>query len=189
MSARLVAAVSALAAATATLVIAAVSVSTAVPPDATADAADSLAPQAHAREEPLADGVTVYYFHHTIRCVTCIAAEALADTLVHTTFASEVDAGELMWAVVNLDGPGNEQFADTYGLGPFGLIVSVRAGGDEFYWRELKSIEDLTGYPDLYNEYVRSEIQYALDVLENGVMGVGGTKEEDHDENAGGALP
>ncbi len=159
------------------------------PSDITSGAADSLASQVSVQEEPLDDGVTVYYFHHTIRCVTCVAAEALADTLVHTTFASEVDAGELAWATINLDEAGNEQLADAYETGLFGLIVSVRAGGEEFYWRELKSIEDLTEYPDLYNEYVRGEIRYALAEFESRVIGARGKKEEDHDENAGRVLP
>jgi len=174
------------------VVVSALSVATAdaaVSVDATAAPADSLAAQTGASQEPPADGVTVYYFHHTIRCVTCIAAEALADTLVHTTFAPEVDAGELTWAAVNLDESENEQFADTYELGPFGLVVSVRAGGEEIYWRELKSIEDLTAYRGLFNEYVGGEIRYALDILENGGVDVGGKKEEDHDENAGRVLP
>jgi len=187
MSARLflalMVAASALSAATAT------PSASAAPVEAMAGSADSPASETSAHAAPLADGVTVYYFHHTIRCVTCIAAEALADTLVYTTFASEVEADELVWAAVNLDDAGNLQFADQYELGPFGLVVSVCAGGEELYWRELKSIEDLTEYPALYNEYVREEIQYALDVFESRVGGVDGTKEEDHDENVGGVLP
>jgi hypothetical protein len=139
--------------------------------DAAAGPADSLAVPGDVRLEPLADGVTALYFHHTIRCVTCIAAEALADTLIHTAFAPHVAAGELAWVVVNVDEAGNEQFVDTYGLGPFGLVLSVRSDGEEIRWRELKSIEDLVEYRELFDEYLRDEIQHALDVADDGASG------------------
>ncbi len=167
MSARLflalVVAASALSAATAA------PVATAVPVDATAVPVDSLASQVGAQEEPLSDGVTVYYFHRTIRCVTCIAAEALADTLMRRDFAAELQSGALTWLVVNVDKGANDRFADTYELGPFGLIVSVRMGGEELYWRELKSIEDLVEYQGLFAEYVGGEIRYTLDMLQGEV--------------------
>lgn len=159
--------------------------------DAVAGPADSLAARMDIPLEPLADGVTVFYFHRTIRCVTCIAAEALADTLVRAVFGPEMAAGELTWMVVNVDETGHEQFVDLYGLGPFGLVISARSSGEEIYWRELKSIEDLVEYRELFDEYVRGEIRFALDILHDGNQGDARQldKEGGSNEDARGVLP
>jgi hypothetical protein len=173
------------------VVMSALSPASAAALDAAAAPVDSLAVSMSVRLEPLADGVTVFYFHRTIRCVTCIAAEALADTLIHEAFAPQIVTGRLAWTVVNVDEAGNEQFVDRYGLGPFGLVISVRSSGEEVSWRELKSIEDLVAYRGLFDEYVREETQHALDILGGGTdeCAQEPDKEGDSNEDARGVLP
>ena len=141
------------------------------------------------RTSPLDDGVTALYFHRTIRCETCLRAEALADSLLTTAFADETAAGRLAWVVVNVEEPGNEGFVDRYELGPFGLVLSIRSCGEETFCRELESIEDLAAYPGLFDEYLSDEVRHALARYTGELSGARDTKKEDHLEDARGVLP
>lgn len=133
---------------------------------------------------PIADGVTVYYFHRTIRCETCLRAEALADSIVHRAFAPEVERGELDWIAVDVDRESGAHFVDKYELGLFGLVISARAGGEELYWRNLESVPDLVDYRQLFGEYVRGEVRHALDRFTGGFSEPRDTTKEDAIEDA-----
>ncbi len=117
---------------------------------------------------PLDDGVTVYYFHRTIRCETCLKAEAFADTLVHTELAPEGERRELAWIVLNIDEERYAPVAEAYDVGPFALVISARSEGDEFYWKNVESIGDLVPYRGLFDEHVLGELRYALGLRAGG---------------------
>lgn len=160
-----------------------VEVSRAVTDAVVGDAVDDDASFA-AADATLADGVAVLYLHHTIRCETCLLAEALADSLIRTAFADETAEGRLAWVVLNVEDEGNERLVDHYELGPFGLVLSIRSGGEEVFWRELESIEDLAAYPGLFNEYLSGEVRHALARSAGELPESADTKEEDHLEDA-----
>lgn len=70
------------------------------------------------------DAVTVYYFHSTTRCDSCLEIERLAEELLTREFSLELAAGRLLWLPVNVDLPENAHFVSDFDLAANELVVS-----------------------------------------------------------------
>jgi hypothetical protein len=71
--------------------------------------------------------VSVYYFHFTRRCVTCLAVEENARRAVEELFPNEIKTGEYSFSSLNLDEASKKEIANTYGVGGQTLLI-VRGG-------------------------------------------------------------
>lgn len=60
--------------------------------------------------------VTVYYFHRTLRCPTCLRIEELARDAVQNGFSNEIAAGAVKWQVINIEKPDNAHFENEFNL-------------------------------------------------------------------------
>jgi hypothetical protein len=67
--------------------------------------------------------VTVYYFHFTRRCATCMAVEENARKAVETLYPNEVKSGEYSFTSLNLDEASAKEVADKLGVGGQTLLV------------------------------------------------------------------
>ena len=70
--------------------------------------------------------VSVYYFHFTRRCATCMAVEENARKAVEALYPNEVKSGEYSFTALNLDEASTKGIADKLGVGGQTLLV-VRA--------------------------------------------------------------
>ena len=74
------------------------------------------------RMSPTAD-LTVYYFHFTRSCATCLAVEENARKAVEEMYPVEVKTGDYAFTSMNLDEAGVKEIADKLGVGGQTLLV------------------------------------------------------------------
>ena len=67
--------------------------------------------------------VSVYYFHFTRRCATCMAVEENARKAVESLYPNEVKSGEYSFTALNLDEASTKGIADKLGVGGQSLLV------------------------------------------------------------------
>jgi hypothetical protein len=67
--------------------------------------------------------VTVYYFHFTRRCATCLSVEENARKAVESLYADKVNKGEYSFQGINLDDDSSKPVADKLGIGGQTLMV------------------------------------------------------------------
>jgi hypothetical protein len=67
--------------------------------------------------------VSVYYFHFTRRCATCMAVEENARKAVEALYPNEVKTGEYTFSSLNLDETSTKEIADKLGVGGQSLLV------------------------------------------------------------------
>jgi hypothetical protein len=125
-------------------------------------AVDSLAPV------PPSDRVVVYYFHHTLRCDTCLKFEAYTDEALRAAFPDELASGVLEWHAVNVDEEKNAHYEDDYDLTEISLLVSEVRDGDEVDWRILGAIWGLVQDKGAFVSYVEDEVAISLERLDEG---------------------
>ena len=103
--------------------------------------------------------VTVYYFHRTARCPTCLKIEALAKQEVEATFASELQRGDMRFASINVEEAGNEHFIKDYELVSQALVLADYRHGVQQRWKNLDAIWDLVDHEEDFARYVRDEVR------------------------------
>ncbi len=100
----------------------------------------------------------VYYFHHTLRCQSCLKVEDFADKTLQKNFPDKLADSSIVWILVNLDEEKNYHFEDDYKLETQSLIISLRKDGKETKWKNLDKIWDYLGSFENYNKFVKKEI-------------------------------
>jgi hypothetical protein len=103
--------------------------------------------------------VTVYYFHRTARCPTCLKIEALAKQEVEASFATELKRGDLKFLSLNVEEAGNEHFVKDYELVTQAVVLVDYRDGVQQRWRNLEAIWDLVHTEEDFNRYIRDEVQ------------------------------
>jgi len=104
------------------------------------------------------DYVTLYYFHGTIRCQTCL------EKVLETYFSSRVEDGTLRWQVVNIDLPENYHYVDEYIIMYNTLVIQSYKNNEAGEWKELWKAWDLSEKGEEYIQYVRDEVASFLEV-------------------------
>ncbi len=112
--------------------------------------------------EEKTDRVIAYYLHGDRRCATCIKLEAYSREAIEAGFVSDLEAGGLVWRVVNFEDEGNEHFVDDYELYTKAVILSRISDGKETGWKNLDKIWELVGDQEKFTEYVQSETEAFL---------------------------
>jgi hypothetical protein len=67
--------------------------------------------------------VSVYYFHFTRRCATCMAVEENARKAVEALYPNEVKSGDYSFTSMNLDEANTKEIADKLGVGGQTMMV------------------------------------------------------------------
>jgi hypothetical protein len=104
------------------------------------------------------DGIRIYYFHHTLRCNTCLSIEALARAAVKEHFADELAAGRVAWQAVNIEQPANEHFERDFELKTQSLVLTEFAHGPCVRWKNLPEVWNLVENEPAFADYVRREL-------------------------------
>lgn len=119
-----------------------------------------VAPAAEVKKEAaLPDGVTVYYFHTTFRCHSCLTIERLTHETLNEQFAAEQKSGAIRWRMINYEEPANEHFIDDYKLYTKQVILSAVKGGKEVKWKNLDEVWDLKRDEMRFKLYIADEIK------------------------------
>jgi len=106
------------------------------------------------------DKVTVYYMHSTIRCVTCNAIEARADSILKEQFAAQLGDGSLEWRSVDFQQ--EEDLARRYDVGVSCLVLVRWRGGSEEAHRRLDEVWAKIGDEDEFARYVSDAVREFL---------------------------
>jgi hypothetical protein len=110
------------------------------------------------KDNPAAPTVTVYYFHRTNRCFTCLSIEANAAQVIKDDFPQQMTDGRLMWMPFNLDDPGGEEFEKEFDIAGSTLVVAEMVNGNHVRYKKLEEVWHLLGDPAEFSEYVRDGI-------------------------------
>ncbi len=129
--------------------------------------ANSLAPETASRATPsvTADSplkVVAYYFHVTVRCVTCRTIEGYSREAIEQGFPKELKAGEAEWRLVNVQLPENRHFIRDYQLYTRSLVLAKIRGGKQVEWRNLDKVWELVGRKGEFFKYVQSNVKVYL---------------------------
>ena len=102
--------------------------------------------------------VIAYYFHRTVRCPGCLQIEFMADQAIRETFDQELKDGDLVWLVVNMEEPDNQEFVENYDLtaSTLVLVASQKNGNDR--WKRLEKVWELMHEPEAFGRYVEKEV-------------------------------
>jgi hypothetical protein len=115
-----------------------------------------------ANNENSMHSATVYYFHRTVRCPGCLQIEFMADQAIRQSFPKELEQGNLLWLVLNMDEPENQPFVKEYDLDASTLVlVNARKTGNRG-WKKLEKVWELHGDTEAFNQYIRTEIAESL---------------------------
>lgn len=128
---------------------------------ATAKETSPVIPAAEVKKESGTPGgsLTVYYFHTTFRCHSCLTIERLTREAVNEQFSAELKSGAIRWQMVNYEEPANEHFIDDYKLYTKQVILSAMKGGKEVKWKNLGEVWDLKGDEMRFKLYLADEIK------------------------------
>ncbi len=72
---------------------------------------------------PVSDLIEVYYFHFTLRCVTCLTLEAKTKEYIEMLYPNQVRAGLLTFRAMNLDEEETKPLAKRLGVNGQSLII------------------------------------------------------------------
>lgn len=110
--------------------------------------------------------VIAYYFHTTVRCVSCRAIEAYSQEAITTAFADQMRDGRLVWRVVNVEVPGNEHFIQDYQLYTKSLVIVHEVQGRPTEWKNLEKVWQLVQDKPTFQRYVQDEMRgYLIEAL------------------------
>lgn len=95
--------------------------------------------QSQSQLQDTGDRVEVLYFHGKKRCATCMAIEKNTKEVVEEQFADELGNGTVVFRIIDISDPENEEIAEKYEVTWSSLFVSRWKDGKETY-------ENLTEY-------------------------------------------
>jgi len=112
--------------------------------------------------------VVATYFHHTLRCQTCLNIEALARYAVTEERAADVDSGLLAWRSVDFDLEENAHFAEEYDLEAPTLVIAMQDGDETVRWVRLDKVWELYEDVEAFDRYVGNALEEYLDAASRG---------------------
>jgi hypothetical protein len=101
---------------------------------------------------------TVYYFHTSVRCTTCIRIEELAKAVVQSDFVQQTQAGLLQFKSVDVQLPANRHFIQDYRLVTKSIVLVKEQYGRPVQWKNLNRVWELIWSESRYRSYIRSEV-------------------------------
>jgi hypothetical protein len=109
-------------------------------------------------ESKIESGVsyTMYYFHPTARCESCINIENFTKELIEAKYKSNP---EIKFAALNIEDTQNEHFRKDYNLKFSSVVISKTKDGKEEKYENLDSIWSYSDNKDGFTKYMDSEIK------------------------------
>ena len=102
--------------------------------------------------------ITVYYFHTTARCPTCLKIEALTASTVQKFFSTELAAQKIAWKPVNIELQENKHFVDDFKLFTKSVVIVDIEKGKQVRWKNLDKIWELVRNESAFTNYIKNEV-------------------------------
>ncbi|HOX24599.1 MAG TPA: nitrophenyl compound nitroreductase subunit ArsF family protein [Candidatus Krumholzibacteria bacterium] len=125
--------------------------------DSAAAAADGAAAAADSAAST-APAFTIYYFHGTYRCESCLRIEAWTEEAVRREFAREIESGLVDWLAIDAQEDANAHYAARYQLTSQAVILAAWRDGEVARWKSLDDVWGLLQAKDEFQDYIRREI-------------------------------
>lgn len=102
---------------------------------------------------------TVYYFHPTARCESCINIENFTKELVTTKYSTPI---AMKYIALNIEEPENEHFKKDFNLKFSSVVITKSKKGEIEKYKNLDSIWTYSDNKFNFFKYADSEIQSFL---------------------------
>ena len=106
--------------------------------------------------------IVAYYFHVTVRCVTCRAIEQYSREALEQGFREELKKGAVEWRPVNVQLLENRHFIQDYRLFTRSLVLVKMKDGKQVEWRNLDKVWELVGRKGEFLKYVQTNVKAYL---------------------------
>ena len=106
-----------------------------------------------------ANFVAIYYFHGNFRCVNCRNIEQYTKEAVEKYFRKELDAGQVVFKVINVETKGNEHFTDDYQLYTKSVVLSLVKSGKEIKFDNLNKVWEHLRNREAFHQYIKTEVE------------------------------
>lgn len=103
--------------------------------------------------------VAVQYFHGNFRCANCRNIEQYTKEAVEKYFRKEVDAGKIVFKVVNVETKGNEHFTNDYQLYTKSVVLSLVKSGKEVKFDNLNKVWEYLRNKEAFHQYIKNEVE------------------------------
>ena len=120
-------------------------------------------PAALATGERVKTPVTVYYFHSTIRCETCLQIEELTAAILSANFPEELRSGQVHWRPLNVDLPENRHFTADSKLSANALVVAKTESSGMTTWKTVDDAWSLVNKPNLFEQRLHEMVAGMMD--------------------------
>lgn len=102
--------------------------------------------------------VIAYYFHVTVRCITCRTIESYSKEAIDRGFPEELKKGVIEWRPVNVQLLENRHFIQDYRLFTRSLVLVKVKDEKQVEWRNLQKVWELVGDKEAFLRYVRANV-------------------------------
>ena len=116
-------------------------------------------------EKTAANYVMVYYFHGNFRCANCKTIEQYTREAVEKYFRKELDAGKVVFKVINVETKGNEHFTNDYQLYTKSVVLSLVKNEKEVRFDNLTKVWEYLRNKEAFHQYIKSEVEKYLKEL------------------------
>jgi hypothetical protein len=99
--------------------------------------------------------VEVYYFHRTIRCVTCNTVEAEARKNIEMLYADQVKTGKISFTALNLEEATGKTVGDRLGVNSQTLLI---VKGDQKINITNEGFLYAVSKPDKFREIIKEKV-------------------------------
>jgi len=99
--------------------------------------------------------VEVYYFHRTVRCVTCKTVEAEARKNIEMLYADQVKKGKISFTSLNLEEETGETVGDRLGVNSQTLLI---VKGDQKINITNEGFLYAVSKPDKFKEIIKEKV-------------------------------
>ena len=114
---------------------------------------------AMAAETSPANFVAVYYFHGNFRCVNCHNIEQYTKEAVEKYFWKELNAGQVVFKVINVETKDNEHFTNDYQLYTKSVVLSLVKSGKEIKFDNLNKVWEHLRNREAFHQYIKTEVE------------------------------
>jgi hypothetical protein len=102
-------------------------------------------------------GVVVYYFHRSVRCVTCNTIEAYTRQVMDSAFAEAQAEGSMQLVSINYETAANEHFVKDFELTSNSVVLVRLEAGQVTQWKNLDQIWEQVQNAPAFHAYIQTE--------------------------------
>lgn len=106
--------------------------------------------------------VTVYYFHSTLRCETCLFIEGLAEATIRAEFSEELENGTVVWRSVDRQMPANDHLVTEFGVTSNDLVVVQESLDGKRRWESIPDLWEQASAPERLSRHLQEMVIRSL---------------------------